>query len=71
MHTIMNINYQHNGYLESIKMSIIGRKLAKSIMSKFWSIIDSTLMNAVVTDMSNLYPAMSANGLVKYTPSRQ
>ena len=28
-YTIININCQHNRYLESIKMSIIGRKLAK------------------------------------------
>ena len=27
--TIININCQHNAYLESIKMSIIGRKLGK------------------------------------------
>ena len=27
--TIININCQHNAYLESIKMSIIGKKLGK------------------------------------------
>ena len=46
--TILNINCQHNAYLESIKISIIGKNWgnAKSIciMSKLWSIIDSSLM---------------------------
>ena len=43
MASIDVVNCQHNVYPESIKMSIIGRKLDISMISKLWSIIDSSL----------------------------
>ena len=47
-YTIININSQHNAY---IKMNIISKNWgnAKSIRSKFWSIIDSSLHTYVHT----------------------
>ena len=46
----------HIAYLKSIKASIIGRKkgeILKSIIGKFWSIIDSSLMHG--THLNNNY----------------
>ena len=46
-YTIKSMKCQHNPYLESIKTSIIRQKIReipKSIIGKFWSIIDSSLV---------------------------
>ena len=67
-YTIINTNCQHNAYLESIKMGQKIEEMPQSIMSKFWSIIDSSLVSAgklltIWNATSQLHPIWYSNKL--------